>query len=309
MGAAAVAPRDPAGAVRVVHIPPGATVRQIARRLTQAGLLRSPTAFEVAARVRRLEDRLQSGEYALSPAMSTLEILDRLARGQVLLHPLTIPEGSTLVQIADLLAARGLGDRAAFLRVATEEGATFPHPFLPGRPNLEGYLFPDTYHLPRGLPARQVVARMLDRFGERVSPAWRARARDQGVSLHEAVIIASLVEREARFPDEQPVIAGVIYNRLRRGMRLEIDATVLYALGEHRPVVTERDLQVDSPYNTYRHAGLPPGPIANPGWGALRAALAPARVPYLFYVLRPDGRHAFSRTFQEHLANVRRYRR
>ncbi|MBI3976167.1 MAG: endolytic transglycosylase MltG [Armatimonadetes bacterium] len=290
---------------QIVTIPRGASVQGIATLLHGAGLIRSPAAFAAAARLRGVGSRLQSGEYALSPAMSTLEILDRLASGQVLLHRLTVPEGYTAAQIAGALAARGLAEREAFLRLARAGGGRFSLPWLEGRDDLEGYLFPDTYLLPRGLPVDQIVARLLARFEERVTPDLR---RGEGLSLHEAVIIASMVEREARLAAERPVIAGVITNRLRRGWPLEIDATVLYALGRTSGELTVADLQVDSPYNTYRRTGLPPGPISNPGLAAITAARHPAATPYLFYVLRPDGSHAFSRTFQEHQQAIRRWR-
>ncbi len=295
-----------AGPSQVVVIPRGASVRAIGERLGASGLIRSPAAFIAAARLRGVSARLQWGEYALSPAMSALEILDRLARGQVLLHRVTIPEGYTTAQIARVLGGRALVDQSAFERAARKEGGQFPQAWLSGRADLEGYLFPDTYLLPRGLAPGEVLARFLARFEERVAPA--ALPQDAAVTLHEAVIIASMIEREARLAAERPVIAGVIANRLRRGWPLEIDATVLYALGRTSGPLTVTDLAVDSPYNTYRRTGLPPGPICNPGLDAIIAALRPASVPYLFYVLRPDGSHEFSRTLEEHQRAVRRYR-
>jgi UPF0755 protein len=299
-------PVDGAAASQIVVIPRGASVTAIGERLGASGLIRSPAAFIVAARLRGVSARLQSGEYALSPAMSTLEILDRLTRGQVLLHRVTIPEGYTTAQIARALAGRTLADRAAFERTARREGGRFPHAWLGGRVDLEGYLFPDTYLLPRGLPPGDILARFLARFEERVVPG--SLPQDATITLHEAVIIASMIEREARLPAERPVIAGVITNRLKRGWPLEIDATVLYALGRTSGPLTTADLQVDSPYNTYRRPGLPLGPICNPGLAAIAAALRPARVPYVFYVLRPDGSHEFSRTFEEHQRAMRRFR-
>ncbi|MDR7427634.1 MAG: endolytic transglycosylase MltG [Armatimonadota bacterium] len=294
---------------RVVVIPPGASLDQIAGVLAEAGVLRSPLAFILAARIRGVGGRLQSGEYLLSAAMSPLEILEKLVRGQVLLHRVTIPEGYTADQIADLVAMKGLAEREAFLRLVREEGDSFAFDFLEGRRNLEGYLFPDTYAFPRGLVERQIVQAMLARFDQRVSPELRREIRALGMTLHEAITVASMVEREARLEAERPIIAGVIYNRLRRGWRLEIDATVLYALGRRGGPLTAADLLVDSPYNTYRQAGLPPGPIGNPGLAAIEAAARPSSTPYLFYVLRPDGSHAFSTTLQEHLRNIRRWRR
>lgn len=303
------APGASAAPVTVI-IPPGEPAAAIGRRLAGAGLVRSPWTVVAAARLLGVADRLRHGEYALSPSQSAIEMVRILARGESVQHRVTVPEGYTVVQIADVLAAAGLVDRGRFLALALRGGRRFERPTLAGLPSgsLEGYLFPDTYHFTRGLDEAAVVERFLDRFDARVDPALREAARARGLTLHELLTVASMIEREARVPDERPVIAGVIYNRLTRGMRLEIDATVLYALGEHRTVVTFKDLEVESPYNTYRRAGLPPGPIANPGLDSIRAAAAPADVPFLYYVLRPDGRHHFSRTLNEHLDAVRRYR-
>lgn len=306
---AVLSPADPAGTDRIVTIRRGTTAPEIGAMLRNEGIIRSAVAFTLAARFRGVAQSLQEGEYRLSPAMPLLRIVEALARGEVVLHAITIPEGYTAEQIVHALTRAGLGE-AVSLRALVRGGAgEFDYDFLRGVPGggLEGYLFPDTYLLPRLLDAREVIRRFLAQFADTVVPLWREAGTTR--SLHEIVTIASMVEREARTAGDQPLIAGVVYNRLARGWRLEVDATVLYALGEHKPVVTYEDLKVDSPYNTYLHAGLPPGPIASPGLGAIRAALHPARTEYLFYVARPDGSHAFSRTLTEHLANVRRYRR
>lgn len=298
------------GASRIVVIPPGASTWQIGERLAQAGVIRSPRALVVAARLRGASGRLRHGEYALAPTQSALHIVDILSRGQGLLHRVTIPEGYTIRQIADALASARLVQRDRFVDLATRRGRSFTRPMLADLPidSLEGYLFPDTYHLPRSLDEEAVIGAMLDRFDQAVGPSIHAAARARGLTLHQLLTVASMVEREAQVPSERAVIAGVIYNRLAQGMRLEIDATVLYALGRHKDTVTLADLAVDSPYNTYRREGLPPGPIANPGVASMTAAASPIQTPYLFYVLRPDGTHHFSRTLAEHQAAVRRYR-
>lgn len=296
------------GPSRVVAIPPGASTWEIGERLTQAGVVRSPRALVVAARLRRAGGRLRHGEYALAPTQGALEIVDVLTHGRGLLHRVTIPEGYTIRQIAEALAGAGVARADRFIELATRRGRSFTRPALRSIDSLEGYLFPDTYYLPRSLDEEAVIGVMLDRFEAAVGPAVRDAAHARGLTLHELVTVASMVEREAQVPAERPVIAGVIYNRLARGMRLEIDATVLYALGRHKDRVTFADLGVDSPYNTYRREGLPPGPIASPGLAAITAAATPADVPYLFYVLKPDGGHHFSRTLAEHLAAVRKYR-
>jgi UPF0755 protein len=303
--------RDPAAPARVVVIPEGTTAWGVGRRLTDAGVARHAAAVVAVSRILRVADRLQQGEYRVRPTQSTVDIVRMIARGESVQYRVTVPEGYTIAQIADLLAASGLVDRERFIALALRGRRALDRPTLAGLPteSLEGYLFPETYQFTRGLGEAAVLARFLDEFDARVGPEIRAAAAARGLTLHQLLTVASMVEREAQVADERPVIAGVIYNRLARGMRLEIDATVLYALGRHKDVVTLRDLEVDSPYNTYRHAGLPPGPIANPGLAAIRAAASPADVPYLFYVLRPDGRHHFSRTLAEHLDAVRRYRR
>lgn len=304
-----LSPVDPQAADTIVVIRPGASTSGIAETLQQAGVIRAASHFVLAARIRGVARSLREGEYRLSPAMPLLRIVDVLARGDVVLHPVTIPEGFTADQIVRTLTRAGLGD-AGRLQSLTRRGAgQFEYDFLRGVPQgrLEGYLFPDTYHIPRFLDEREVVDRFLAQFAQTVVPLWREAGT--GRSLHEILTMASMVEREAKSAGDQELIASVLYNRLTRGWRLEVDATVLYALGQHKSIVTYEDLRVNSPYNTYLHAGLPPGPIANPGLRAIRAALYPARTAYFFYVARPDGSHAFSRTLSEHLANVRRFRR
>ncbi len=298
------------GQPRIVTIPPGASSAEIGRILVAAGLIRRATDFIVLVRVRGWARSLHEGDYRLSPAMGLVEIGETLVYGKPVEHAVTVPEGFTITEIAEALVAEDLVDYTRFLNLAQRSAATFDYDFLRGlpTPSLEGYLYPDTYRLPRHLPERKVISVFLDRFAQVVLPRWRARA-EAGVTLHEIVTIASLVEREAKVPAEQPLIAGVLYNRLRRGWRLEVDASVLYALGRHKATISYEDLKVDSPYNTYLYSGLPPGPIASPGLPAIEAALTPAETDYLFYVARPDGSHEFSKTFADHLAAVRRYRK
>jgi UPF0755 protein len=303
-----LAPVDRTGSPILIDVPRGATSESIGDLLYASGLVRSGRAFAIAARLKRVSGSLQEGEYRLSPAMPLLDIVDTLARGDVVLRRVTIPEGFTADEIVDGLVAAGIGTRAGLTDLVTGRASHFSYPFLqedPQRP-LEGYLFPDTYLIPRHLSDRDVIDLFLRRFAAVVVPRWRETAPER--SLRQVIIMASLIEREAKVPSERPVIASVLYNRLARGMRLEVDASVLYALGRHKDVVTFDDLKVDSPYNTYRYEGLPPGPIANPGLAAIAAALQPAQTSYLFYVARADGSHVFSRTFAEHLIAIRKYR-
>jgi UPF0755 protein len=306
--ASAIRPVDLRGSPRVVIIPSGATSSTIGQILSTAGIVRSASDFVLAVKIRGLSHSLRGGEYRLSPSMTLLQVVDVVARGQVLLHAVTIPEGFTAADVVDALVDKGLSDREELTALVRHGEDLYSFPFLDGvvEGSLEGYLLPDTYQIPRGLSAHDVIGAFLERFGQAVVPLWEAQGG--GRSLHAVITMASLVEREARLPEERPLIAGVLYNRLHRRMLLEVDATVLYALGRHKSVVTYKDLDVNSPYNTYRHLGLPPGPIANPGVAAIRAALVPAKTEYLYYVARPDGSHVFSRTYQEHLAAVRRQR-
>ncbi|MFO7274303.1 MAG: endolytic transglycosylase MltG [Bacillota bacterium] len=301
----------------VVAIPQGASTAEIAEILHDHGLIRHPLAFRIRARQQGLDGRLQAGVYRLHAGMSTPEILEKLARGDILTARFTIPEGFTVAQIVDRLADMGLVDREE-LRAALAEAAK-EWPYLPRdvslREPLEGYLFPDTYRVPVGADGRVVdpriiVRAMLDRFEDVFDRRRQERARQLGLSVHEVVTLASIIEREAKVPEERPLIAAVYHNRLRRGMKLDADPTTLYAVGRTSGPLTRRDLRVDSPYNTYRYPGLPPGPIGAPGVGAIDAALYPADADYLYFVLRPDGsgRHQFARTLEEHNRNVRAWR-
>ena len=299
------------GPAQVVVVEQGAAFGQVARDLEARGLIRSARALSLAARANGAGGRIRFGEYRLSPQMSALEMLDWLARGKVLLHKVTIPEGFTISRIADVLGRNGLADSRAFRTAALNGGQQLRVPFRVPTSSLEGYLFPDTYYLERYRSADDLVRRMLVRFYERVWLKMRTpRAADvQHLSVHQVVTLASLVEGEARRPQERGLIAGVLMNRLRVGQRLECDATVLYAMGYHKSRLTFADLKVESPYNTYLHAGLPPGPINNPGAAAIEAALHPQASPFFYYVARPDGSHIFSRTLSEHLAAIARLKR
>ena len=313
---------SPAGADNpvIVVIEPGEGAAAIGQTLQEKGIIRAAWAFRLAARLGKLESSLQAGEYELSPAMSVPLILGKLARGEVVLHPVTIPEGYTLVQIAELLENNRLCKSEEFLALARRPRSDV----VPGvrLKNLEGYCFPDTYHFQAGVSAGQILDAMLEQFKEQVLPLYRLavdrastgnrlRTRTQAptrLTLPQIITLASMVERETRVAAERPIVAAVYYNRLRLGMPMECDATVQYALGVQKPVLLYSDLEVDSPYNTYKYRGLPPGPIANPGLASIKAALSPARNNYLFYVLdetKNDGSHVFSRTFSAHQRAVR----
>jgi UPF0755 protein len=297
-----------AGRQQSVIIGKEASLRFVARSLKQQGLIRSERAFWLAAR--RRWRQVRQGEYQFTPSMSTLQIIKALAEGRVVAYWVTVPEGFTIAQIADILSEREIAARDDFVTAATAGlmlDADFPLP----SGSLEGYLFPDTYRiLPEPDVASVLVRRMVQRFDELV---WRGLLHEKlpqgGLTLHEIVTLASLVEGEAKRDRERRLIAGVLMNRLRRGMKLECDATVQYALGARKARLLHVDLLVESPYNTYLHEGLPPGPIDNPGVASIRAALRPEKTDFLYYVAKPDGSHVFSRTLEEHQAASARVRR
>ena len=295
------------GREQVVQVSRGAGLRQIASQLHEAGLIRHPLPFVLYAKARRMAPRLQAGEYVLSASMSPAEILDILYRGRVRHHVLTIPEGATLRNIAALVAAKGMGSRQRVLELGSD--AAFIASLGLVVPSLEGYLFPDTYHVTRDMDEADLLALMVRTFDQNYGPEIAAEAEGLGLSRHAVVTLASLIEKEAQLDSERALIAAVFHNRLRRRMRLQCDSTVIYALGEaFTGNLTKADLRIDSPYNTYRHAGLPPGPIANPGRRSIAAAVAPAAVKYLYFVAtRENGAHHFSNTLKEHNRAVRKY--
>jgi UPF0755 protein len=295
------------GPLRLVKVTPGMNARQIGQELQRLGIIRRAWAFEWGVRLQGWSGRLQPGTYELHPSLSPLKIAQLIAEGRVAASWVTIPEGYTVRQIAALMEERGIADGEEFLRLATQEGDSFSAPF-PLPKNLEGYLFPNTYRLPRDTGARAAIQSMISLLDREVYQKYRAEIEQSGFTFHQILTIASMIEREAKVPEDRALISAVIRNRLQKGMKLEIDATVLYALGTHKSRVLYRDLEVESDYNTYRRRGLPPGPIANAGVACIEAALRPADVDYLYYVARPDGSHIFTRTLQEHHVAVARAR-
>jgi UPF0755 protein len=284
----------------VVDVPPRASLPEIARLLQEKRVIRNHYAFQLMTRVLGESTNLKAGEYELSPHLSLIEIIDKIARGDAISHWVTIPEGYTLEQIARTLAKQRMAEERRFLKLARAGGDDVGAPGWAPRGSLEGYLFPDTYRVKAGASEKAILRTMLATFDEKVVKELSHELRLSPLSLDKIIILASLIEREARVPEDRPLISAVIHNRLKEGMRLQVDATVLYALGRHKSKVLYEDLKTPSRYNTYRHAGLPPGPICNPGLRSIEAALKPAKTDYLFYVARPDGSHIFSRTYEEH---------
>lgn len=293
-----------------VRIPAEATSRQIAGILHDLGLIRHPLVFQQYTRWKNLDSSLQAGTYQLSTGLSVQSMAGLIVAGSPDLRTFTIPEGYTIQQVARLLSEAEFVDQDSFLVAVAQAVTPFPETDtgLTDYRRLEGYLFPDTYTVGSKINEEELLDLMVGRFALEMDRLdYRSKAAALGMTVHEAVTLASMIEREARVHGERSLIAGVIHNRLRIGMPLQIDATVQYALGEHRPVIYYRDLEVDSPYNTYRINGLPPGPIAAPGSASLMAAVEPETTNYLYYVARPDGSHAFARTLAEHNANKRKY--
>lgn len=282
----------------------GATASDVARQLREKGLDVSARLFRLVSRLSGADHRIHAGEYRVAPSMSTLDLLDLFRRGKVVEYRVTIPEGFTAAEIAERLENLGLVGRQAFLEVVDKPGLAFPNGLpesLKGINTLEGFLFPDTYLFTRGATAADIARVMVHRFLEVALPLYQKSPLSGSYTLAQLVTLASVVEGEAALDRERPVIAAVFLNRLKRGMLLESCATVEYALGEHKDVLTLADIAIDSPYNTYKNPGLPPAPIGNPGLSSLRAAMYPARsVPYLFFVAKRDGSHVFSVTFAEH---------
>jgi UPF0755 protein len=291
----------------IFDVRPGASLGEVARDLESRGLIRNAVGFKLLARYRELDGALQVGEYEISAELAPGEILARIVEGRVVVYEVVIPEGLTASQIALRVEAAGLASAADFSAFASDPESAGSLG-IEGS-NLEGYLFPETYRLPRGLGAREVAKVFVDQFFQ----VWReieSEAQSQKLSMLEVVTLASIVEKETAAPEERPLIASVFRNRLKRGMRLETDPTVIYGIPDFDGNLRRRDLEnAENPYNTYQIPGLPPGPIANPGADALRAVVNPAKSEYLFFVSRNDGTHFFSKTYAEHDRAVDRYQR
>jgi UPF0755 protein len=308
MTLAAVASCGGGGGPQVrVTVPLGATMKSAADSLARAGVIGSPTAFRLYAKVRRGDRAIKAGTYMLAKNASWSSVLASLRNGKGIVNTVTVPEGWTLAQTEALLASK-LSLPVESIKAATRDSALLQR-LRVSRPDLEGYLFPDTYFFPPGTTARAAVQTMARRFEQRWKPEWSARLDTFAISRHEVVTLASIVEKEAKLPQERPIIASVYWNRLRKGMLLQADPTVQYALPEYQTRLLYRHLAVRSPYNTYRYRGLPPGPIAAPGEASIVATLYPADVKSLYFVAYPDGHHEFRETSAEHEKAVMAARR
>lgn len=281
-----------------VTVPSGASMHAAADSLAHAGVIRSSRLFRLYALVRHDDRDIKPGTYLLRRGSGYAAALEAIRGGRGLVHSVTIPEGYALSQIIPLFASK-LGIPVDSLEAAVRDTALLAQLDVP-TPTVEGYVFPDTYLFPDKTSARVAIGTTIRRFEQVWQPAWTARLDTVAMSRHDVMTLASIVEKEARLPEERPAIAAVYLNRLRYHMLLQADPTVQYALGQHQNRVLYKDLEVESPYNTYKHGGLPPGPIASPGRASILAALYPANVPYLYFVALPDGHHEFRTDYAGH---------
>ena len=289
----------------IVTIPRGATLAAAIDSLAARDVIRSPGLFDVYARLRGLGSGLKSGVYGFRPDEPWGEVVDALKRGRGTLVRWSVPEGLMLSEVAAQAQAQLGVPRDSFLTAARDPEVLRRLGLDPRATSAEGYLYPTTYTVRVHIGARELVRLMTDRFIDAWTPDWQARLDSLRLSRQQLVTLASIIQAEVRYAPDREYVAAVYYNRLKRGMRLEADPTVIYAYGRRLKRVYEKNLLIRSPYNTYLHPGLPPGPISQPDTASLRAALYPASVPFLYFVAQPDGKHIFSVTFSEHLAAIR----
>jgi len=297
-----------AGTEQFVDIPAGSGTRAIGDRLISAGVVRDVISYRAGLWMSGRARALKAGEYRFDHPMTPRDVIDKIARGDVYVIAVTFPEGRSVAEMAAIADMHGIGPVSAFAEAARD--ASLVRSIDPIAPSLEGYLFPETYRLNRHTDPTALVRLMVDRFDRVLNGDLRRAAEERGLSVHQLVTLASLVEKETARPDERPLIAAVYENRFRIGMALQCDPTLIYALqreGKYTGNLRHEDLTFDSPYNTYRYPGLPPGPIASPGKASLDATVHPANVDYLYFVSRNDGSHEFAQTLAEHNRNVQKY--
>ncbi|GAK56810.1 aminodeoxychorismate lyase [Candidatus Vecturithrix granuli] len=300
-------PPDGEAAERILLIQPGTPLRRIAETLQEASVISDKNLFMILARFYKKGKSVKAGEYQFTTSMLPTEVLTKLQDGKIYFRSATIPEGYTLRQIAELLAEQGLVDKKKFLAIVFNPDTAAE--FKLEAPNLEGYLFPNTYYIHRGMEEKAIIQEMVNEFWQVMTPDLQEEIRQKGFTVHEIMTLASIVEKEARVPEERELISAVYHNRLKIKMKLDSDPSVIYGIEDFDGNLTRSDLEKDTPYNTYKRRGLPPGPIANPGRPSIMAAIRPAEVKYLYFVARNDGTHHFSLTYQEHLRAVREYQK
>jgi len=292
---------------QVVEIKPGMTLRQVAHFLADRKLLDEPSAFVLYTYLQGKQNRIQAGEYQFSPSVPPWKILDSLTNGTAILYSVTIPEGNRITEIAELLEKKGLAKKETFI-AETRNKELLEALQISSSNSLEGYLYPDTYKFTKAAGSKKIVKTMVDTFKERVQkPELMQQANAGKLTFHEIVTLASLIEKETGLGTERKLISSVFHNRLVKKMRLQTDPTVIYAIANFDGNIRKKDLSIDSPYNTYKHHGLPPGPIASPGLDSIRAAMEPEDSDYLYFVSRKNGSHQFSTNYEDHNRAVRKY--
>lgn len=289
----------------IFQIAPGQSLSAIAANLEKQGLITRKSYFELLARFKRADKKLQAGEYLLSASQTPQQILTTLISGKVKLYRITIPEGYNLVETAKAMESAGFCKTNAFLQLCYDR--KFISTLGIKAISLEGYLFPDTYFFPKKTACKSIIKSMTDNFNHVFTDAWKKRADQLKLSVHEVVTLASIIEKETGDPAERPLISSVFHNRLKKKMRLESDPTVIYGIKNFDGNIKRKHLKMVTPYNTYQIRGLPLGPIAGPGAKSLEAALFPDKSDYLFFVSKKDTTHYFSKTIQEHNRAVRKY--
>jgi UPF0755 protein len=299
---------EPAGVndvTKFVVIEKGQSFNATLASLEKAGVIKNHLKFKLFARIKGYDKKIHAGEYALSSVMPPALILDTMLRGKVYLHRITVPEGYNMQQVASVLSEAGFGTVENFMKIATALSFLQEKGIHAG--TLEGYLYPDTYYFPKGESCENIISAMVEKFQSVFTPEWEKRAKELGFSTHEIITLASIIEKETASQDERLVISSVFHNRLKKGMRLETDPTVIYGIKNFNGNITRKNLLETTPYNTYKIKGLPPGPIAGPGYESIKAALYPAETDYLFFVSKNDGSHFFSADFKKHNKAVIKY--
>lgn len=301
-------PFDPAAKKTVLYeLAANKSFKEVCKELEEKGLVKNWWSLSIIARFHGRDTKIKAGEYELSAASSPLEIVSKLAKGEMFQRRVTITEGASIWEIGFDLEAAGLTTQQEFERAVVDTRLT-EKAGIDGK-SFEGYLFPETYFFSRPISAEEIIVRMVNEGNRHWSPEFTLRADDLQMSRHQILTLASIIEKESGSVDEQPLVSSVFHNRLRIGMRLQADPTVVYAIPDLIGPLTKAHLEIDSPYNTYTNSGLPPGPICNPGLNAIKAALYPEETEYLYFVANGQGTHFFAKTLDEHNQNVGKYRK
>ena len=299
-------PAQKDGIDQVITIREGMSLKEVAGTLDSKGIITNKYLFMLWTRLLGNSRKIKAGEYLLNSGMTPARIIEILTRGIIITYTVTVPEGFSIEQIGDILAANGLADKSSFISLAHEPGVIQKYGI--SGPSLEGFLYPDTYQFGKGLPPSLIIDVMVKRFREIIGP-YMKKIEELGMTVEEVITLASIVEKEAGNTEEMPLIASVFLNRLRKGMRMESDPTVIYGMNHFTGNLTRKDLLESTPYNTYVIRGLPPGPISNPGLASIKAVLYPAETDYLYFVSKNDGTHYFSVSIEEHNRAVWTYQK